>query len=105
MGTVANPEGDGSAGAELLMGRKKRHQQARVRPSRPVEDGKVIEWDLDECATGAALPVLQLYRWSDLVRLSDKVAPLLRQGVGDSSPGAAGGESNPPNRVVGEKGE
>ena len=101
-GGVSNPEGGGSTGAKFLMGRKKRRQQARVRPSRPVEDGKVIEWDLDERVTGAALPVLQLYRWSDLVRLSDKVAPLLREGVGDSSPGAAGGESNPPNHVVGE---
>jgi hypothetical protein len=104
--SVANVLGGHRGGTGLLMGRKRIPQRARLRLSRPGGDSKVIDWDSDERGPRTALPVLQLYRWADLVHLSEKLAPMVRQGVGDSSSEPGGGGPSSPNREVdkGEKG-
>lgn len=87
------------------MRRWKKNQLGRVSQSTTPEGKSVIDWVGRGREAGDALPVLELYRWSDLVQLPDKVAAIVRGGVGGSSSQVEGGESDASHREVEQDGD
>mgnify|MGYP003581083590 CR=1 FL=1 len=95
---AANGEGVLVTREGLLMGQRKKHSDGRVSPVKTPNSDQVIEWTESEREPCGALPVLQLYRWSDLAEFPRKAASIFQIGAGDSSSALPGGVESTPHR-------